>query len=193
MSTGLVEDMAEANYSITDTRGWNNGFSWRGEEYGPSFNTIFVTTDYGNTIGWEFVEGRYFSRDIPSDSNGVVINESALEILNIKNPIGEELQWGNRGTYKILGVVKDMVKGSPYEPTLPSIVFLSKFDLRWLYIRMNPNADPHQALPKIGEVLNRLVPSAPFEYTFAEDNYAAKFAAEERIGKLAALLVYSQF
>jgi ABC-type antimicrobial peptide transport system permease subunit len=183
--TGMVEEIAEANYSITDTRGWNNGFSWQGQEYEPSFNTIFVTVDYGNTIGWEFVEGRDFSRDIPSDSNGVVINESALKILNIKNSVGEELRWGNRGTYKILGVVKDIVKGSPYEPTSPSIVFLSKFDLRWLYIRMTPNANPHQALPKIGEVLNRLIPSAPFEYTFADENFAAKFSAEERIGKLA--------
>ncbi|MEJ7644673.1 MAG: FtsX-like permease family protein [Chryseolinea sp.] len=187
--TGMVDDIAQANYSITDTRGWNGGFSYRGQEFDASFNTIFVTADYGNTLGWEFIDGRDFSRDIATDSAGVIINESALKILNIENIVGEELRWEpggtEEGTYKVLGVVKDMVKGSPYEPTLPSIIFLSKYDLRWMYIRMNSNVSTHEALPKIGEVLGRIVPTAPFEYTFADENYAAKFRAEERIGKLA--------
>jgi ABC-type antimicrobial peptide transport system permease subunit len=135
------------------------------------------------------VDGRDFSRDIPADSNGIVINESALKIFNIKNPVGEELRWApggsDRGTYKILGVVKDMVKGSPYEPTDPSVIFLSEGDQQWLYIRISPNISAHDALPGIGAVLNRLVPSAPFEYTFVDEKYAAKFSAEERVGKLA--------
>jgi len=190
--TGVVEDIAQANYSITDIRGWNGGFSHHGQTYDASFNTIFVTVDYGTTLGLEFVDGRDFSRDIASDSAGIIINESALRILNIKNPVGEELRWvpedTDRGTYKILGVVKDMIKGSPYEPTFPSIIFLSKDDLRWTYVRMSPNVSPHEALPKIGEVFNRIIPSSPFEYSFADENYAAKFSAEERIGKLASFV-----
>ncbi len=189
--TGMVEDIAEANYSIMDTRGWNGGFSWHGKEYKESFNTIFVTHEYGNTIEWEFVEGRDFSRDFPSDLSGIIINESALRYLGIENPIGESLEWSPgwkpRGSYQILGVVKDMVKGSPYEPTDPSIVFLSERDMEWLYIRIKPNVSAHEALPKIRSVLTGIVPSAPFDYEFADDGYAAKFGAEERIGKLATL------
>jgi ABC-type antimicrobial peptide transport system permease subunit len=44
----------------------------------------------------------------------------------------------------------------------------------------------HEALPKIQSVFNRIAPSAPFDYTFADEDYAAKFKAEERIGRLAA-------
>jgi ABC-type antimicrobial peptide transport system permease subunit len=187
--TGMVDDIAQANYSITDIRGWNGGFSYQGQTFDASFNTIFVTVDYGATLGLEFLDGRDFSRNIASDSAGVIINESALRILNIKNAVGEELRWApegsERGTYKILGVVKDMVKGSPYDPTFPSIIFLSKDNLRWMYVRMNANVSPHEALAKIGEVFNKIVPSSPFEFTFADENYAAKFSAEERIGKLA--------
>jgi ABC-type antimicrobial peptide transport system permease subunit len=187
--TGAVEEIAEANYSITDTRGWNGGFSWKDIKYEPSFNTIFVTHEYGKTIGWEFTDGRDFSREFASDSAGIVINESALKILGIKNPVGEYLNWApgwtDQGTYKILGVVKDMVKGSPYEPTDPSIIFLSGNDMQWLYVRMDPNVSPHEALPKIEKVFSQLIPSAPFDYTFADEDYAAKFRGEERIGKLA--------
>jgi ABC-type antimicrobial peptide transport system permease subunit len=143
------------------------------------------------TVGWEFVDGRDFSREISSDTAGIIINESALNILGLKNPVGESLTWrpggSERGTFKIVGVVKDMVKGSPFEPTDPSIIFLSQFDLQNLYIRLNPNISAHEALPKIQAVFSALVPSAPFDYTFADQDYEAKFRAEARIGKLAVI------
>lgn len=190
-NTGAVEEIAEANYAITDTRGWNGGFSWHDQKFDPSFNTIFVTHEYGQTVGWEFTDGRDFSREFPSDLSGIVINESALEILGLENPVGELLTWApegtDRGTYKILGVVKDMVKGSPYEPSDPSIIFLSENDLRWLYIKIKPTVSAHEALPKIQSVFASIIPSAPFDYTFADEAYGAKFRAEERIGKLATL------
>ncbi|HEY0741750.1 MAG TPA: ABC transporter permease [Chryseosolibacter sp.] len=189
-NTGAVIDIAEANYPITDTRGWNPGFSWGEKVYEPAFNTIFVSYDYGKTIGWEFLEGRDFSREFASDTAGIVINESAAKIFGIKDPVGEYLKWSpgrDRGTFRIVGVVKDMVKGSPYDVTYPSVIFLSRDDMQWLYIRLNPAVSTHDALGKIEKVFARLVPSAPFDYTFADEAYAAKFAAEERIGKLASL------
>jgi putative ABC transport system permease protein len=94
------------------------------------------------------------------------------------------LDWG---TYKILGVVKDMVKGSPYEPTDPSIIFLSENDMQWLYIKIKPSVSAHEALSKIQSVIGGIAPSAPFDYTFADEAYRAKFLAEERIGKLATI------
>ena len=190
INTGMVDEIAETNYAITDIRGWDGGFSWQGHRFDESFNIVFTTPGYGTTIGLEFVDGRDFSREIPSDSSGILINESALRLLGIKDPVGEYLKWvpggTDRGTYQILGVVKDMVKYSPYEPTYPSMMFLSQNDLRWLYIRLNPIVSTHDALTRIGEVLSRLVPSAPFDYTFADEAYAAKFRGEERIAGLAA-------
>jgi hypothetical protein len=186
-NTNVVEEIAEANFSIVDTYGWNGGFSWHDRKYDQSFNTIFVTHEYGKTIGWEFVAGRDFSREFPTDLSGIVINESALEILDLENPVGESLSWIDRGEYKIVGVVKDMVKGSPYEPTDPSIIFLSENDMPWLYIKMKPTVSAHEALPIIRSVLAGIVPSAPFDYTFADEAYGAKFRTEERIGKLATL------
>ncbi|MBT1707740.1 ABC transporter permease [Fulvivirgaceae bacterium PWU5] len=186
-NTGMVEEMAEANYPVNSTKGWNGGFSWKGQAIEPSFNTIFVSHEYGKTVGWEFTEGRDFSRDYVSDIQGIVINESALHLLGMKHPVGESLVWGERGTYKILGVVKDMIKGSPFEKTDASIIFLSENDMRWLYMRLTPTVSPHEAIPAIQHVFATLIPSAPFDYTFVDDIYAAKFAAEERIGQLATL------
>jgi putative ABC transport system permease protein len=186
-----VEEIGESNYSITSTLGWNGGFYHNNRKIEPSFNTIFVTHEYGKTIGLEFQEGRDFSREFASDTAGILVNESAAKLLGINDPVGETLHWKpgqlDRGRFKILGVVKDMVKGSPFEATDASILFLSNFDLSNLYIRINPSVSVHEALPKIRDAFLSVVPSAPFDYTFADEDYAAKFKAEERVGQLAGL------
>src|SRR5688572_14307952 len=192
--TGVVQEIAESNYAVTSTLGWNNGFEWRGKPKGiddPAFNINEVTAGYGKTIGWTFVNGRDFSMDIISDREGVVINETAARLMGLENPVGETLirnrDNGERTEYKILGVIADMVKGSPFEPSDPCLFFQANRDQEWLFIRLNSSVSAHDALPKIEKVFNQFIPSAPFDYKFASDEYAAKFRAEERIGVLASI------
>ncbi len=191
--TGVVQEIAESNYAVTSTLGWNNGFEWRGKPEGmddPAFNINEVTSGYGTTIGWNFVSGRDFSQEILSDAKGVVINETAAQLLGLENPVGETLvrnRNGERTQYTILGVITDMVKGSPFEPADPCLFFLANRDQEWLFIRLDPSASAHEALPKIEKVFNQYVPSAPFDYKFANEEYDAKFRAEERIGVLATI------
>jgi hypothetical protein len=172
--------------------GWNPGFDWEGRDdaFDPSFNTIWVSHEYGKTIGWEFLEGRDFSKEFPADINGIVINESALKLMGLRNPVGETVtwktQWNEGGTFKIIGVVKDMVKGSPFDKTEPSVIFLSEHDdLGWLYIKINPAVSSGDALPGIENAFSKIITSAPFDYAFADDAYDSKFRGEERVGKLA--------
>jgi ABC-type antimicrobial peptide transport system permease subunit len=193
--TGAVKEIAQSNYPVTSTLGWNMGFEWRGKpettDGTPAFNINEVTTSYGKTIGWNFISGRDFSPEILSDESGVVINETAARLMGFENPVGEKLirnrDGGQRNEYTILGVITDMVKGSPFEPADPCLFFLANGDRDWLYIRLDPSVSAHEALPKIERVFNQYVPSAPFDYKFASDEYEAKFRAEERIGVLATI------
>lgn len=193
IASGMVTEVGEANYQVTSTLGWNDNFKWRNrtEDISDlSFNTIFVTHGYAEAVGLEFVEGRDFSPDISTDVEGVIINETAARNLAIDNPVGETLLWMRTDEglpYTILGVVKDMVKGSPFNDTDPSMMFLSTRSLEYLYIRLNPNVSTHAALPVIKDVLATLLPAVPFDYTFADDDYDAKFKSEERIGMLASV------
>jgi hypothetical protein len=98
-----------------------------------------------------------FSPDLATDVNGVVINETAARIIGLDNPIGETLARNReggeqRGEYKILGVISDMVKGSPFELTDPCLFFLSSGDQDCLFIRLDPSVSAHAALPKIEKV-----------------------------------------
>jgi ABC-type antimicrobial peptide transport system permease subunit len=75
---------------------------------------------------------------------------------------------------------------SPYEPVEPTLFFVKALNggVNWINIRINPAVAMSQALPKIENVFKKLVPTAPFDYKFVDQDYASKFAAEERISKL---------
>lgn len=194
LQTGVVEDMATSNYSVTSTLGWNGGFSWDGkaEDFNPAFNTILVSTDYGNTLNWEFVDGRDFSKDIKSDMAGVIINESAAKIIGIENPVGIKIDfsedWLGYNSFTVLGVVKDMVKGSPFQKTFPSMIFPSDRDLSWLFIKIKPDIALRDALPKIESAFESVISTEPFDFKFVDETYNRKFIEEERIGNTAGVL-----
>ncbi|TRX56162.1 FtsX-like permease family protein [Fulvivirga sp. M361] len=191
VKTGAVEEIGVANYPLTNTLGNNDGFSWEGNnpsEY-HSFNTVLVNHDYGKTIGWELLQGRDFSRDNKSDLAGVVITESARQIMEIDNPIGISLhyEYGMNGIhdFTILGVVNDLIKGDPFKSSVPAIMFLSERDLLWMFIRIKEGYPQNEALAKIDNVFKTLTPSAYVDFKVLDEEYSAKFSSEERIGKLA--------
>jgi putative ABC transport system permease protein len=79
-----------------------------------------------------------------------------------------------------------MVMQSPYEIMYPTVFMIKgHVGTNLINIKINPKVSVGQAMPKIEAVFKKLIPSAPFEYKFADQEYASKFAAEENIGRLA--------
>jgi len=186
LATGVVDNMAESSCPTTGV--WSNqiGFSWQGKDPNslPSFGTIAVTEDFGKTIGWQIKGGRDFSKDF-ADSLSMILNESAVTQVGMKRDIvGQTIQFNDRN-YIVVGVVKDMIMESPYRPVTPT-VFL--FDRNWanvITIALKHNAPVKTALSKIETVFKKYNPSAPFNYTFNDEDYAKKFTDEVRVGNLA--------
>ena len=85
----------------------------------------FVSYGFGKMVGWQFIAGRDFSRDFATDSAKIIINETAANDMGFKNPIGQFVKFaGGTKSTQIVGVIKDMVMGSPYEPEKRAIFFL---------------------------------------------------------------------
>jgi len=186
MKTGAIANMAEAGSPTTADYSTNSGFNWEGKD--PSlaveFPNIDVTYDYGKTVGWQFTDGRDFSREFLTDSAAFVINETAAKFMNLKNPVGQTIKWD--GTpFHVIGVVKDMVSESPYEPVRPTLFHMLKGSGDFVIVKINPKMSTHDALAKMATVFKTYNPAQPFDYQFAEEEYAKKFGNEERIGKLA--------
>lgn len=190
INTGVVENVAQSTSPFTAV--WSNtgGYTWKGKdpESEASFAVDDVTYEYGKTSGWKLIAGRDFSKDFASDSSGVIINETAAKYMALKNPVGEYIKLGN-GSWQIIGVVKDLLKDSPYEPVKKTLFFLDKnyTSSSQLHIRMSPQVTASEAMPKIEAVLKQLVPTASFNYKFVDQEYGYKFAQEERVGKLASV------
>ncbi|MDP4214200.1 MAG: ABC transporter permease [Bacteroidota bacterium] len=186
IGTGAVENMAESSSPSTSV--WSNqiGFNWQGKDPNtlPLFGTIGVTQDFGKTIGWKIIEGRDFSRSFAADTSTLILNEAAVKLTGLKNIVGQIINWNDKN-YTVVGVIKDMVMESPYEPVKPTIFVMNPGWAGVITIRMRPTVPVHEALAKIETIFKRYNPGAPFEFKFTDLEYAQKFSDEKRIGDLA--------
>jgi len=184
LASGLIDDIAASSQTATYFSN-NNSIEWTGKD--PSlvrfFRDVNVTHDFGRTIRWNIKEGRDFSREHPSDSSAAIINESALRIMNFKDPIGQIIKYGGKD-FTIVGVVHDMITQSPYAPLEPSVFFCSGW-LQALTIRISGKQPVNKSLDQIAGLFKKYDPDTPFAYRFVDDEYAKKFTAEEKIGNLA--------
>ena len=186
INTGAVENMAETSSPTTDVYSNQIGFSWEGKDPNslPLFGTIGVTYDFGKTIGWQIIEGRDFSKDFATDSSAMILNQAAVKLIGLKNIVGKNIKFNDR-QQTVVGVIKDMVMQSPYQPVQPTVFFMNPEWVGIIIVRMKPTMPVHDALAKIETVFKKYNPGAPFDYRFADEEYAQKFSNEERIGNLA--------
>lgn len=181
-----IAEMTESTSPTTEIWRTNGGFNWKDKD--PNLAVDFpnngVTPEYGKTVGWQFKEGRDFSREFLTDSATFIINESAAKFMGLQHPVNEILTWDKK-PFRIIGVIKDMVVQSPYQPVRPSLFFLSREQENVITLKLNPNTSTKDALAKIEAVFRKYNPASPFEYKFVDEDFARKFGDEERIGKLA--------
>jgi len=188
MNTGVVSGMELSSGPLTQIRSNSSDFDWIGKqprEY--SFAITNVSYGFGKLVGWNLIAGRDFSKEFATDTAKIIINETAAKDIGFKNPIGESIKFaGGTKSAQIIGVVKDIVMGSPYEPEKRAIFFLdAKYQAAsQIVIKIKPTVSAGEALPKIEPVFKDIVSSAAFDYKFADEEYSKKFSQEQRIGKL---------
>ena len=185
-SSGAVTEIAESSGATTYVNEFDNGFSWEGKDPAlqGDFGVTFVSHDYGKTIGWKTKAGRDFSRAFVTDSSAIILNETAVKFAGLKHPVGQTIKWDGRN-YHVIGVVKDMIMQSPYEPVFRSVFVLDPGAQPVVDVRVNPAISAGEAIGKIQAVFKKYNPEQPFDYKFTDEQYAQKFGEEERIGKLA--------
>jgi putative ABC transport system permease protein len=173
------------------TEVYSSGFSltWPGK--GPNtkivFNRSATDGDLVKTAGLKLIQGRDIDvQSYPTDSTACLINESAAKAMGFKNPLGQTIT-DDPITWHIVGVFKDFIMESPYEPIKPFIIKGPKDGLNVINIRLNPNRPTEQNLSKAAEIFKTYNPEYPFEYHFVDKEYEKKFNDERLTGKLAGL------
>jgi len=182
----VIEELAESSSPTFYVGSYNGGFEWEGldpELQWSDYGTIWITPEYGKTIGWKIIQGRDVSREFSTDSTAILINEATVKLIGAKDPVGLNVKWDGK-TYHVVGVVQDMITESPYRAVKPNVYFVDYEDLYWFNLKLNPEKSAHESLAAIERVFKRIIPGVPFDYRFADESYAKKFASEVRIGKL---------
>jgi len=185
LQTGAALNMAESSSPTAEV--WSNdaSFDWAGKDPNRlgDFGTVGVTHEYGKTVGWQLTQGRDFSRSFSTDSLSLILNESAVKFMGVKGPVGTQMKW-NGQQYTIIGVIRDVVTGSPFMPIQPTIFLLKEEWAYFIHLKLNPSLSAGQALAALEPVFRKYNPGSPFEYKFASEEYDRKFRAEVRIGQL---------
>ncbi|HVU54465.1 MAG TPA: ABC transporter permease, partial [Puia sp.] len=192
LSSGIATSITRTNSPLTER--WSDGWgqNWEGKD--PNDNTTFdrylCDEGLGATAGLQFIQGRDFDlKKFPTDSTGLIINESSLKVMKFKNPIGQRVN--DLGIdWHIVGVIKDFILTSPYEPTRPILICGAKskfmtFDV--VQIKLNGKNPTSANIKGTEAIFKRYNPDYPFDYKFVDEAYEKKFEGEQAQGTLAAL------
>lgn len=144
-----------------------------------------VDASYIPTLGMEMAAGRNFSKDFGNDSSGVILNETAAAMLGWKNnaldhSITNTNNEGNKGTFRVIGVVKDFHFKSMHEKITPLVMVLSK-DAGTMIVKLQAK-DVSGLLAQMERKWNEFKPEAPFSYSFLDERFNNTYQAEQKTG-----------
>ena len=153
-----------------------------------SLRQVTVGAHYFRTFGMEIVDGRDFNEQLASDSNAVIINQTAMRALGWSDTQDKFLmEGGNDKTYPVIGVVKDFHYESLQHEIQPLIHFYGGADfVGTLAARLHPTATA-EGLRALEQTHHSLNPYEPFDYYFMDQEFDRLYKDQERLGLTATL------
>jgi len=170
---------------------WTGSVKWEGSapEEKIRVETTAVDFNYLELMGFEIAQGRLFSKEHPSDSKeAVVVNETAVKLMGLKNPIGSSIRISGSEPKQIVGIIKDAHVASMKYPIRPQLYYITsdigeeKMHL-WGVILIKINGkDIENSLSSIEAVWDKFNPGYPFDYTFLAEDITKLYRSEKTIG-----------
>jgi putative ABC transport system permease protein len=140
----------------------------------------WVDPDYAKTFGMKLVAGRMFSYDMASDSTAVVVNETLVKKLGLKEPIGKEIYtwWKQR----IIGVVADFNFESVKQEIAPVVLHRGDW-ASTIAVKTKPQ-NLSATISQVGTVWKSFMPQQQLRYTFLDESFARMYADVKRMGDI---------
>lgn len=147
-----------------------------------------VDENYIPTLGMQMAKGRNFSKQFPTDSTAIIVNEAAAKLLGFTDPINKpiyfltDIKTKTVATYHIIGVVKDFNFNSLRETIAPLALFYGNQTSK---IAMKINTANIKGL--VAQIENRwkaMAPGQPFSYAFMDDQFNNQYRTEQRISQI---------
>ena len=170
--------------------GFNNiGFGAEGVDNTFTLNLCACDYNFLNTLKLEMLKGRFFSKNFPSDSAAVILNQKAADLLGWKNPVGKKINnWSEqRGNFHVIGVVKDFNYESLHQPIRPMALFY----INGYYARTEGYISARLKTKELAKTISyieskwkKYAPGSPFEYSFLDKDFSRLYANEKQTQQL---------
>jgi putative ABC transport system permease protein len=171
----------------------NWGIGVEGVERSRPMNMNFMTCDhdFADVLNISMLEGRFMSREFPSDVDAVVINKKAAEYFGIENPIGKKLRiWWTRKDLTIIGIIDNFHFESLHRDVrsmgylLPEAIGSTRKPYLLVKIRSQVTSE---VLSNLRKTWDSMSGGLPFEFTFLDDKVNNLYQNDNRAGKIVTL------
>jgi hypothetical protein len=159
-------------------------FNWEGRNQDDQVKFEHLGIDYGmiELMGIEMAAGRSFSKEFPADTTKIILNEAAITMMGLKDPVGKIFNlWGN--DMEIIGIVKDFHFKSLRENVNPFFLRLKPRETERILAKIE-NGKEQETIARISEMFTKLNPGYAFDYKFLDQDYQALYDSENRVAAL---------
>jgi putative ABC transport system permease protein len=152
---------------------------------------ICVDGNYIPAMGLELIAGRNFDKNPTTESDIIILSESAVKVLGFENPADAINEFVFKGAqnrnYRIVGVVKDFLFSS-YESNNYGTLRFSPSENRFACIKYSGNKH-YEILGAVEKEWKKMFSDIPFRYFYLDDKYEERFVDD--ITKAKATLIFS--
>jgi len=173
------------------TPNWGIGVEGVSRDRPLNMNFLVCDQDFASVLNVRMLEGRFLSREFPSDNEAMVINKKAAEYFGIPNPIGKKVQiWAFRKAYTVVGIMDNVFFESLHRDVRPMGYLLPEATRSssrpYLLVRAAPGQAP-AILSHLQTVWNSFSPGLPFDFSFLDERVDALYQNDRRAGRVITL------
>ncbi len=186
-----IPGVVNASFTYNNMIGRNYGdygISWEGKNNNESdyFEGFGAGQDFIETMGMQMVSGRSFSKNYGAEGSKIIVNEAAVKLMHLKNPVGTTIKLFD-SSKQIIGVVKDFHFESLHETVKPSYMIMlgDEPNNQWIKMMVRVNEkDNRQTIAAIKSLYERFNPGFPFTFNFLDELYQKQYETESRVSVL---------
>ncbi len=182
-----------AGQAVPFNEDYKTGLGWEGKDPDevPIIRYSVTLPDYIETFEMEIVKGRSFTNDFTTDISNYVINEKAIQLLGVDDPIGMRIEfWGMEG--EIIGVCKDFHHVSLHREILPHVFTINPAtyrNLNHIFIKLS-GENIQETIEEIETVTKEFSSQYPFEYNFLDSGVGKLYASDRRLGTIIMIFAF---